>query len=166
MDAVALRLATIAVYQLACGSGRKADIRPLRRKRTGLYGGLNDAGCDELVVSACAPHPFAFGWRNELGDHAATGGYGDALPRLDLPDVVTQVILELTDTSGNHVGNIATCGHQCKAAGPFKRAMSRHRRAHRYQSSKVPEDRHAITAKLGAFKTSMLQDAEAGRATS
>jgi 2-dehydropantoate 2-reductase len=26
------------------------------------------------------------------------------------------------------------------------------------------EDRHAITAKLGAFKTSMLQDAEAGRA--
>jgi 2-dehydropantoate 2-reductase len=27
-----------------------------------------------------------------------------------------------------------------------------------------PEDRHAITAKLGAFKTSMLQDVEAGRA--
>ncbi len=27
----------------------------------------------------------------------------------------------------------------------------------------VPEDRHAITAKLGAFKTSMLQDVEAGR---
>jgi 2-dehydropantoate 2-reductase len=26
------------------------------------------------------------------------------------------------------------------------------------------EDRHAITARLGAFKTSMLQDAEAGRA--
>ncbi len=26
------------------------------------------------------------------------------------------------------------------------------------------EDRHAITAKLGAFKTSMLQDVEAGRA--
>jgi 2-dehydropantoate 2-reductase len=26
-----------------------------------------------------------------------------------------------------------------------------------------PEDRHVITAKLGAFKTSMLQDAEAGR---
>lgn len=26
-----------------------------------------------------------------------------------------------------------------------------------------PEDRHAITAQLGAFKTSMLQDAEAGR---
>ncbi len=26
-----------------------------------------------------------------------------------------------------------------------------------------PEDRHAITARLGAFKTSMLQDAEAGR---
>jgi 2-dehydropantoate 2-reductase len=26
-----------------------------------------------------------------------------------------------------------------------------------------PEDRHAITAKLGAFKTSMLQDVEAGR---
>jgi 2-dehydropantoate 2-reductase len=26
-----------------------------------------------------------------------------------------------------------------------------------------PEDRHAITGKLGAFKTSMLQDAEAGR---
>jgi 2-dehydropantoate 2-reductase len=28
----------------------------------------------------------------------------------------------------------------------------------------TPEDRHAITAKLGAFKTSMLQDAQAGRA--
>lgn len=27
-----------------------------------------------------------------------------------------------------------------------------------------PEDRHAVTAKLGAFRTSMLQDAEAGRA--
>lgn len=27
-----------------------------------------------------------------------------------------------------------------------------------------PEDRHAITAKLGAFKTSMLQDVQAGRA--
>ena len=27
----------------------------------------------------------------------------------------------------------------------------------------TPDDRHAITAKLGAFKTSMLQDAEAGR---
>ncbi len=27
----------------------------------------------------------------------------------------------------------------------------------------VPESRHAITAKLGAFKTSMLQDAQAGR---
>ena len=27
-----------------------------------------------------------------------------------------------------------------------------------------PEDRHAITAKLGAFKTSMLQDVEGGRA--
>ena len=26
-----------------------------------------------------------------------------------------------------------------------------------------PEDRHAVTAKLGAFKTSMLQDADAGR---
>jgi 2-dehydropantoate 2-reductase len=26
-----------------------------------------------------------------------------------------------------------------------------------------PEDRHGVTAKLGAFKTSMLQDAEAGR---
>jgi 2-dehydropantoate 2-reductase len=28
----------------------------------------------------------------------------------------------------------------------------------------TPDDRHAVTAKLGAFKTSMLQDAEAGRA--
>ena len=28
----------------------------------------------------------------------------------------------------------------------------------------TPEDRHAITAKLGAFKPSMLQDAEGGRA--
>jgi 2-dehydropantoate 2-reductase len=27
-----------------------------------------------------------------------------------------------------------------------------------------PEDRHAVTARLGAFKTSMLQDVEAGRA--
>lgn len=27
----------------------------------------------------------------------------------------------------------------------------------------APEDRHAVTAKLGAFKTSMLQDVEAGR---
>ena len=27
-----------------------------------------------------------------------------------------------------------------------------------------PEDRHAITSRLGAFKTSMLQDVEAGRA--
>ena len=27
----------------------------------------------------------------------------------------------------------------------------------------TPEDRHAITVKLGAFKTSMLQDVEAGR---
>ena len=27
----------------------------------------------------------------------------------------------------------------------------------------TPEDRHAVTARLGAFKTSMLQDAEAGR---
>jgi 2-dehydropantoate 2-reductase len=26
-----------------------------------------------------------------------------------------------------------------------------------------PEDRHAVTRKLGAFKTSMLQDVEAGR---
>jgi len=26
-----------------------------------------------------------------------------------------------------------------------------------------PEDRHAITARLGAFRTSMLQDVEAGR---
>jgi 2-dehydropantoate 2-reductase len=30
--------------------------------------------------------------------------------------------------------------------------------------AQVPEDRHAITAKLGAFKTSMLQDVQAGRA--
>ncbi|MFM2121215.1 MAG: hypothetical protein RL722_2683, partial [Pseudomonadota bacterium] len=30
--------------------------------------------------------------------------------------------------------------------------------------AQTPEDRHAITAKLGAFKTSMLQDVEAGRA--
>ena len=29
--------------------------------------------------------------------------------------------------------------------------------------AQAPEDRHAITAKLGAFKTSMLQDVEAGR---
>jgi hypothetical protein len=29
-----------------------------------------------------------------------------------------------------------------------------------------PEDRHAITAKLGAFKTSMLQDVQAGRRSS
>jgi 2-dehydropantoate 2-reductase len=29
--------------------------------------------------------------------------------------------------------------------------------------SQTPEDRHGITAKLGAFKTSMLQDVEAGR---
>ncbi|HET7403870.1 MAG TPA: ketopantoate reductase C-terminal domain-containing protein, partial [Usitatibacter sp.] len=28
----------------------------------------------------------------------------------------------------------------------------------------TPEDRHQVTAKLGAFKTSMLQDVEAGRA--
>ena len=28
----------------------------------------------------------------------------------------------------------------------------------------APDDRHAITRKLGAFKSSMLQDAEAGRA--
>jgi 2-dehydropantoate 2-reductase len=27
-----------------------------------------------------------------------------------------------------------------------------------------PEDRHALTLKLGAFKTSMLQDVEAGKA--
>ena len=27
-----------------------------------------------------------------------------------------------------------------------------------------PEDRHVVTRKLGAFKTSMLQDVEAGRA--
>ena len=30
--------------------------------------------------------------------------------------------------------------------------------------ARVPEDRHAVTLKLGAFKTSMLQDIEAGRA--
>jgi 2-dehydropantoate 2-reductase len=30
--------------------------------------------------------------------------------------------------------------------------------------TQTPEDRHAVTAKLGAFKTSMLQDVEAGRA--
>jgi 2-dehydropantoate 2-reductase len=30
--------------------------------------------------------------------------------------------------------------------------------------AQTPEDRHAVTAKLGAFKTSMLQDVEAGRA--
>ncbi|MFZ5549646.1 MAG: 2-dehydropantoate 2-reductase [Pseudomonadota bacterium] len=30
--------------------------------------------------------------------------------------------------------------------------------------AQTPEDRHAITGKLGAFKTSMLQDVEAGRA--
>jgi 2-dehydropantoate 2-reductase len=30
--------------------------------------------------------------------------------------------------------------------------------------AQTPEDRHQITAKLGAFKTSMLQDVEAGRA--
>jgi 2-dehydropantoate 2-reductase len=30
--------------------------------------------------------------------------------------------------------------------------------------AQAPEDRHAVTAKLGAFKTSMLQDVEAGRA--
>jgi 2-dehydropantoate 2-reductase len=30
--------------------------------------------------------------------------------------------------------------------------------------SQSPEDRHAVTARLGAFKTSMLQDVEAGRA--
>jgi 2-dehydropantoate 2-reductase len=30
--------------------------------------------------------------------------------------------------------------------------------------AQTPEDRHAITSKLGAFKTSMLQDVEAGRA--
>jgi 2-dehydropantoate 2-reductase len=29
--------------------------------------------------------------------------------------------------------------------------------------AQTPEDRHAITAKLGAFRTSMLQDVEAGR---
>jgi 2-dehydropantoate 2-reductase len=29
--------------------------------------------------------------------------------------------------------------------------------------TQVPEDRHAVTRKLGAFKTSMLQDAEAGK---
>lgn len=32
------------------------------------------------------------------------------------------------------------------------------------QIDESPEDRHAVTAKLGAFKTSMLQDVEAGRA--
>ena len=30
--------------------------------------------------------------------------------------------------------------------------------------TQTPEERHAVTAKLGAFKTSMLQDVEAGRA--
>ena len=30
--------------------------------------------------------------------------------------------------------------------------------------AQVPEDRHAVTRKLGAFKTSMLQDVEAGKA--
>jgi len=30
--------------------------------------------------------------------------------------------------------------------------------------AQTPEDRHAVTEKLGAFKTSMLQDVEAGRA--
>ena len=29
--------------------------------------------------------------------------------------------------------------------------------------NQTPDDRHVITRKLGAFKTSMLQDAEAGR---
>jgi 2-dehydropantoate 2-reductase len=31
------------------------------------------------------------------------------------------------------------------------------------QINEDPEDRHVVTARLGAFKTSMLQDAEAGR---
>jgi 2-dehydropantoate 2-reductase len=30
--------------------------------------------------------------------------------------------------------------------------------------AQTPEDRHAVTRKLGAFKTSMLQDVEAGKA--
>ena len=30
--------------------------------------------------------------------------------------------------------------------------------------AQMPEDRHALTRKLGAFKTSMLQDVEAGKA--
>jgi 2-dehydropantoate 2-reductase len=29
--------------------------------------------------------------------------------------------------------------------------------------AQTPEDRHAVTMKLGAFKTSMLQDVEAGK---
>jgi 2-dehydropantoate 2-reductase len=29
--------------------------------------------------------------------------------------------------------------------------------------TQTPEDRHAVTARLGAFKSSMLQDVEAGR---
>ena len=33
----------------------------------------------------------------------------------------------------------------------------------RFEHAQSPEDRHAVTAKLGAFKTSMLQDVEAGR---
>jgi len=39
----------------------------------------------------------------------------------------------------------------------------RDRRAHRCGIEQSAEDRHATTAKLGAFKTSMLQDVQAGR---
>ena len=66
-------------------------------------------------------------------------------------------------------GNLAARGFPSWLTIPSYQDLAAGRRWHFFFAwlfaiTQTPEERHAITRKLGAFKTSMLQDAEAGRA--
>jgi len=81
--------ATIGVDQLRGCSGRRVDMWPWRERRIGLRCRLNDAGCNERIVSS-DDGTVAVG--NQFGDDPTMSGYGDALAGLDLPHIMAEVV--------------------------------------------------------------------------
>jgi len=92
-----LRFATIRVNQFRCRARCESDVRPILRWVAGLERWTDHARRDKLVETARTAALAGGFWRNELRDHTAVRGDGDALARFDSADVPAEIVFQLTD---------------------------------------------------------------------
>ena len=101
----ALALGTVALNQIRGGPGRKTKSGPTGHRIAGLDWKANDTHGDEVVKPRPAARAGCPHRRAEFGNDPPVHGHGNAFARLNPTDVLTQIVLELSDACGCHVSH-------------------------------------------------------------